>query len=64
LEKISEEDRQHVNIFKFSYGRGRLKEYTRKIPLFCRHEEFTYKGCSGTILGFNDYGWKSGTPIE
>jgi hypothetical protein len=23
-----------------------------------------YKSCSGTILGFNDYGWKSGIPIE
>jgi len=23
-----------------------------------------HKSCSGTILGFNDYGWKSGTPIE
>jgi hypothetical protein len=43
LEKISEEDRQLVNIFKFSYGGGRLKEYTRKNPLFCRHEAFTYK---------------------
>jgi len=41
LEKISEEDRQHVNIFNFSYGGGRLKEYTRKNPLFCRHEDFT-----------------------
>jgi hypothetical protein len=27
-------------------------------------ERCTYKSCSGTTLGFNDYGWKSGTPIE
>jgi hypothetical protein len=26
--------------------------------------DFTYQSCSGTILGCNDYGWKSGTPIE
>jgi hypothetical protein len=25
---------------------------------------FTYKACFGAILGFNDYEWKSGTPIE
>jgi hypothetical protein len=23
----------------------------------------TYKSCSGTILRFKDYGWRSGTPI-
>jgi len=34
LKEISEEDRQHVNIFKFSYGGGRLKGYTRKILYF------------------------------
>ena len=25
---------------------------------------YTSKSCSGMILRFNDYGWKSGTPIE
>ena len=26
--------------------------------------DYTYKSSSGTILGFNDYGWKSGIQIE
>jgi hypothetical protein len=25
---------------------------------------FTYKSCSGTILGFNDYGWKSSILVQ
>ena len=49
LEEISEEDRQHVNIFKFSYGGDRLRIH-KKNPLFCRHEGFIYKSLVGTIF--------------
>jgi hypothetical protein len=59
LEKISEEDRQLVNIFKFSYGGGRLKEYTRKNPLFCRHEALHLQSVYSLYGGRgNDFGMK------
>jgi len=51
--------------FKYiAFEKIREENVTRKESSEKCVVKLTYKSCSGTILGSNDFGWKSGALIE